>query len=101
MRCLPGGAVVSVVRHRRDRSGQGREAGQGRRLRRRRMTPSDALPEWLKPLAEAAVDVNPADLSRFPPPEIGGRPSAVLVLFGHSEAGPDVLLIERAHDMRS
>src|SRR5437899_1315464 len=65
------------------------------------MTPSDALPEWLKPLAEAAADVNPDDLSRFPPPEIGGRPSAVLVLFGHSQAGPDVLLIERAHDMRS
>ena len=32
----------------------------------------------------------------------GGRPGAVLVLFGEDpDAGPDILLIERAHDMRS
>lgn len=40
-------------------------------------------------------------LSRFAPPEGAGRRSAVLILFGDGDAGPDVLLIERAHDMRS
>jgi 8-oxo-dGTP pyrophosphatase MutT (NUDIX family) len=42
------------------------------------------------------------ELSRFLPPEDGGRPGAVLVLFGENpDTGPDILLIERAHDMRS
>ena len=41
------------------------------------------------------------DLSRFAPPEDASRHSAVLMLFGEGESGPDVLLIERAHDMRS
>jgi 8-oxo-dGTP pyrophosphatase MutT (NUDIX family) len=63
------------------------------------------LPSWLQPLARAAVDVRPEQLSRFLPPAEGGRESAVLMLFG--EGGPggwadaDVLLITRAHDMRS
>jgi 8-oxo-dGTP pyrophosphatase MutT (NUDIX family) len=65
-----------------------------------------ALPEWLRPLAEAAVDVLPEELSRFLPPAEGGRESAVLMLFGEAEPGSgwegaEVLLIERAHDMRS
>jgi 8-oxo-dGTP pyrophosphatase MutT (NUDIX family) len=62
------------------------------------------LPGWLQPLAEAAVHVRPEQLSRFLPPEEGGRASAVLMLFGESApgwAGADVLLIERGHDMRS
>jgi 8-oxo-dGTP pyrophosphatase MutT (NUDIX family) len=42
-----------------------------------------------------------ADLSRFLPPQEGTRDGAVLVLFGDGPGGPDVLLIERAHDMRS
>jgi 8-oxo-dGTP pyrophosphatase MutT (NUDIX family) len=50
----------------------------------------------------ATVDM----LTRFPPPPEGGRPSAVLVLFGESPSTdgstePDLLLIERAHNMRS
>ena len=67
----------------------------------------DDLPDWLRPLAEAAVHVRPEQLSRFLPPEEGGRESAVLMLFGEDAdrgAGwdaADVLLIERAHDMRS
>lgn len=67
----------------------------------------DDLPAWLRPLAEAAVHVRPEQLSRFLPPEEGGRESAVLMLFGEDAdrgAGwdaADVLLIERAHDMRS
>ena len=72
------------------------------------------LPRWLQPLAAAAVDVRPEQLSHFLPPKSGGRESAVLMLFGAADtdsasggAGPgdferaDVLLIERAHDMRS
>ena len=67
------------------------------------MTPGGAgeLPDWLQPLARAAVAVRPEQLSRFRPPAEGGRASAVLMLFGVGETGPDVLLIERAHDMRS
>lgn len=65
-----------------------------------------ALPEWLRLLAEAAVGVRPEQLSRFLPPADGGRESAVLMLFGEAGpgsgwAGAEVLLIERAHDMRS
>jgi 8-oxo-dGTP pyrophosphatase MutT (NUDIX family) len=52
------------------------------------------------------VDVRPEQLSRFLPPAEGGRESAVLMLFGERPPGAgwegaDVLLIERAHDMRS
>ncbi|MCI0686478.1 MAG: CoA pyrophosphatase [Sporichthyaceae bacterium] len=60
-----------------------------------------SLPEWLQPLADLAGQIEPAELSRFLPPEDGGRPSAVLLLFGEGPVGPDLLLIERAHDMRS
>jgi 8-oxo-dGTP pyrophosphatase MutT (NUDIX family) len=35
------------------------------------------------------------------PPETGGRPAAVLMLFAEGPAGPDVLLIERAATLRS
>jgi 8-oxo-dGTP pyrophosphatase MutT (NUDIX family) len=69
------------------------------------------LPGWLRPLADAAADIRGEQLSRFLPPDEGGRESAILVLIGPGDAtagatvqdGPvgDVLLIERAHDMRS
>jgi 8-oxo-dGTP pyrophosphatase MutT (NUDIX family) len=63
------------------------------------------LPSWLDPFTELAAKVTVAELTRFPPPPEGGRPSAVLILFGDGgsahEPDPDVLLIERAHDMRS
>lgn len=61
------------------------------------------LPGWLVALRDAASLARPEQLSRFVPPDEGGRESAVLVLFAEGEpgAGPDVLLIERAHDMRS
>ena len=70
------------------------------------MTGAVAVPEWLRPLAEAAVHVRPEQLSRFLPPAEGGRDSAVLMLFGEATpgsgwAGAEVLLIERAHGMRS
>ena len=65
------------------------------------MTPGAGLPDWLQPVADAALGVRPEQLSRFRPPATGGRAGAVLILFGMGEPGPDVLLIERAHDMRS
>jgi len=67
-----------------------------------------ALPEWLHRLSDAAATVRPEQLSRFLPPEEGGRDSAVLMLFAGDDsvdpsslAGADVLLIERSHGMRS
>jgi 8-oxo-dGTP pyrophosphatase MutT (NUDIX family) len=59
------------------------------------------LPPWLRTLAAAAAGVTADQLQRFMPPESGGRESAVLVLFGEGDQGPDLLLIERAADMRS
>ena len=59
------------------------------------------LPPWLQTLADALPAVRPEQLSRFLPPDSGGRHSAVLVLFGDGESGPEVLLIERAATLRS
>ena len=59
------------------------------------------VPPWLARLEAALPHVTGSELSRFLPPETGGRHSAVLVLFGEGATGPDVLLIERAHTMRS
>ncbi|GAA5003867.1 CoA pyrophosphatase [Kitasatospora paranensis] len=61
----------------------------------------DGLPAWLLPVRAAAETVRPEQLSRFLPPPTGGRPSAVLMLFGDGPAGPDLLLIERARSLRS
>jgi 8-oxo-dGTP pyrophosphatase MutT (NUDIX family) len=62
----------------------------------------DGLPAWLRPIADAARTITAGELVRFlaDPPDIA-RPAAVLMLFGESDAGRDLLLIERAHDMRS
>ena len=59
------------------------------------------VPSWLAPLVDVAGNLRAEDLTRFVPPPEDMRRSAVLVLFGEGETGPDVLLIERAHDMRS
>jgi 8-oxo-dGTP pyrophosphatase MutT (NUDIX family) len=59
------------------------------------------LPEWLRPFARLPGDVTAEQLSRWVPPDEGGRPSAVLVLLGEGADGPDLLLIERAARMRS
>ncbi len=59
-------------------------------------------PAWLRPLVGALGTVRAEDLFGFlPPVGEGARPAAVLMLFGEAAAGPDVLLTERAHDMRS
>jgi 8-oxo-dGTP pyrophosphatase MutT (NUDIX family) len=60
------------------------------------------LPEWLRPVAEAAPHVRSTDLSPFLPPSgADTQPASVLILFGEDAGGPLVLLTERAHDMRS
>ena len=66
------------------------------------MSPVDVPGDWLQRLASVPRTVRPQQLSRFLPPEDGGRPSAVLMLFGADDAGrPDVLLTQRADSMRS
>jgi 8-oxo-dGTP pyrophosphatase MutT (NUDIX family) len=59
------------------------------------------LPDWLEPLAGAVASVEGEALSRFLPPDEGGRESAVLILFGDGDEGPDLLLIERASTLRT
>jgi 8-oxo-dGTP pyrophosphatase MutT (NUDIX family) len=64
--------------------------------------PSAQLPPWLEPVRRAADDITAADLTQFVPPEgANTRRGAVLLLFGEGPAGPDLLLTERAHTMRS
>ncbi len=61
-----------------------------------------SFPEWLEPIREGADTITADDISRFVPPEgSAARKGAVLMLFGEGPRGPDVLLTERAHDMRS
>ncbi|MFD8090973.1 NUDIX hydrolase [Streptomyces malaysiensis] len=63
---------------------------------------AQGLPEWLLPVARLAETIEPRQLSRFLPPEQGGgRPSAVLVLFGEGPRGPELLLMERSGSLRS
>jgi 8-oxo-dGTP pyrophosphatase MutT (NUDIX family) len=57
------------------------------------------IPAWLQPVAEAARTISAADLTAFVAPEDSDpRRGAVLMLFGPQQ---DLLLTERAHDMRS
>jgi 8-oxo-dGTP pyrophosphatase MutT (NUDIX family) len=61
-----------------------------------------ALPTWLEPLRRGALTITVEELTRFVPPEDAEtREGAVLMLFGEGATGPDLLLTERAHDMRS
>ena len=60
------------------------------------------LPEWLEPVRRGAAEITAEELTRLVPPEDADtRQGAVLMLFGHGSDGPDLLLTERAHDMRS
>ena len=59
-------------------------------------------PAWLEPLRLGVGTIRAEDISRFVPPEGSRtRKGAVLMLFGEGPDGPDLLLTERAHDMRS
>lgn len=60
------------------------------------------LPPWMKPIVDGAAAITGEDLTRFlPPHDHSGRTGAVLMLFGEGEKGPDLLLTERSHTMRS
>jgi 8-oxo-dGTP pyrophosphatase MutT (NUDIX family) len=56
------------------------------------------VPGWLADLAVAAAAMQVPGLSK--PPPVGGRPSAVLVLFGEGPNGPDLLFIQRSEGLR-
>ena len=61
-----------------------------------------AFPAWLQPLVETARTVSASQLTSFLPPAAARtRPASVLMLFGEASGEPDVLLLERASDMRS
>jgi 8-oxo-dGTP pyrophosphatase MutT (NUDIX family) len=67
-------------------TGGGRPAGEGE------------VPGWLTALAQAAAGMSiPASMR---PPPGGGRPSAVLILFGEGTDGPDLLLLQRSPFLR-
>ena len=59
----------------------------------------DGLPEYLQRLLGAAGDLPLRH--RMPQASATARRSAVLILFGESAAGPDVLLIEKSAHLRS
>jgi 8-oxo-dGTP pyrophosphatase MutT (NUDIX family) len=59
------------------------------------------LPPWFEPLHTRVLAAQASDFTRLPTPEGGARASAVLVLFGETAAGPDVLILQRAATMRS
>jgi 8-oxo-dGTP pyrophosphatase MutT (NUDIX family) len=52
-------------------------------------------------VVDGAAAITGEQLSRWLPPPEGGRQSAVLVLFGEGEDGPDLLLIQRSSTMNS
>ena len=60
---------------------------------------ADGVPEWLSDLAAVAPHMAVPELRR--PPSARGRAAAVLILFGEGPAGPDLLLIERAAELRN
>lgn len=64
------------------------------------VTPA-GLPEWLRPVLRGVRTVKPEQLSRYLPPHEGGRPAAVLILFGAGPHGPELLLMERSTSLRA
>ena len=64
----------------------------------RRLAPVGPVPAWLRELAAAAGAMEIPPL--ITPPERGGKPSAVLILFSDGPAGPDLLFIQRSQKLR-
>lgn len=63
---------------------------------------SARLPEWLRPVADGLSGVTSRTLSpMMPEPPTSARRAGVLMLFGEGPDGPDLLLTERAHTLRS
>jgi 8-oxo-dGTP pyrophosphatase MutT (NUDIX family) len=59
---------------------------------------ASTVPSWLTDLAAAAATMDVPRVMR--PPALGGRRSAVLILFGDGPDGPDLLLIQRSEGLR-
>lgn len=63
------------------------------------------VPPWLRPLLAASAQLPTSALTRVATPSAGGRPAAVLILFGEDGAGPgsgpDVLLLRRSDGLPS
>jgi 8-oxo-dGTP pyrophosphatase MutT (NUDIX family) len=57
-----------------------------------------SVPAWLRELAAAAKTMEIPLLTG--PPDGGGKPSAVLILFADGPAGPDLLFIQRSQELR-
>ncbi len=59
-------------------------------------------PAWMAHLVAQLDHLEPEFFKTFLPPDQGGRPSAVLILFGPgADGGEDLVLTERSHSMRS
>ena len=80
--------------HRHDQEGNG-EPPAGAAAR----DAADGVPGWLTALAVEAPRMAVPELRL--PPASGGRAAAVLILFGDGPSGPDLLLIERAAELRN
>src|SRR4051794_27644665 len=66
------------------------------------MTAPPGLPAWWEPLLTGVAAARTEDFTPLATPADGGRPSAVLVLFGEQSPGePDVLVLQRAATMRN
>lgn len=63
------------------------------------MTQSRPAPDWLRRLVAGAPQMRINRALR--PPADGGRPSAVLILFGEGPSGPDLLFIQRSSTLRN
>jgi 8-oxo-dGTP pyrophosphatase MutT (NUDIX family) len=63
-----------------------------------RLAPAGPVPAWLRELAAAAKTMEVPPL--IAPPENGGKPSAVLILFADGPGGPDLLFIQRSQELR-
>lgn len=59
------------------------------------------LPGWLEPVLGLSLAAPPWLAAFTPPADGSATPAAVLILFGDGPDGPEVLLTERSHDMRS
>jgi 8-oxo-dGTP pyrophosphatase MutT (NUDIX family) len=58
-------------------------------------------PGWWEPLRTRVAATSISDFTRLPLPVVGGRPSAVLILLADEGGTPDVLVLERAADLRN
>jgi 8-oxo-dGTP pyrophosphatase MutT (NUDIX family) len=62
------------------------------------VTPDSPVPDWLTRLAAEAGHMTVPPQVRAP--DQGGRPSAVLLLFGATAGAPDLLIVQRGQHLR-